>query len=242
VDFGRSKKKVMSRTAVSPAVGRLRIRWGRNESMRMLSHLDNMKVVEKAIRESKFPVAYTQGTKPRMKLSFCPPLPTGFTSETELTDILLEQNCTAGMIENIRNSFPDGFSLLEAKTVFAKSMSLSDAINRVVYVLSLGDDINISELNQKILQTMKRKSIEITRKTKAGESQVDIRTAVYDLKISGSELVMTLGIGGGGYARPTELARLLFEYDDDTISALPFHRREMYRVTDDNRRIEGIEL
>jgi radical SAM-linked protein len=242
VDFGRSKKKVVSRTSVSPAVGRLRIRWGRNQSQRMLSHLDNMKVVEKTIKDARFPVAYTKGPKPRMKLSFCAPLPMGFTSETEFTDITLEQNCTVEMIENIRSSFPQGFRLLEAKTVFEKSISLSDAINRVVYSLRLGHDINKDELNKKIFDTMSRKNIEITRKSKSGESLLDIRTAIYDINISCGELVMTLGIGGGGYARPTELARLLFEYDDDTISALPFHRREMYRVTDDNRRIEGIEL
>lgn len=241
MDFGRSKKKVVSRTVVSPAAGRLRIRWGRTESQRMLSHLDNMRVVESAIRDSQFPVAYTQGKHPRMKLSFCPPLPMGFTSEAEYTDITLDQNCTNEMIEEIKNSFPDGFQLLEAKTVYAKSISLSEAINRVVYILKLDGGIDSIKLNQKILEFLSRPSVEIARKTKSGESTVDIRPAIFDIKISNNDLVMTLGIGGG-YARPTEVAKILFGYDEEKTATLPFHRKKMYRMTDDNRQIEGIEL
>ena len=242
MDFGRSKKKVASRALPVSAAGRLRLRWGRTEQMRLLSHLDNMRVIEKAIRDSRFPVAYSQGAHPRMKLSFCPPLPTGFTSEAEYVDITLDQNCTGRLIDDIKNALPDGFLLLEAKTVFAKSASLSEAINRVVYVLKLKDDINIKELKQQISEILERDRIEITRKTKFGEAKVDIRPAIFQLKIFDNHLSLTLGIGCSGYARPTEVAQILLGLNDEQSAALSFHRREMYRETEDNRRIEGIEL
>lgn len=242
MDFGRTKKKVASRALAAPSVARLRIRWGRNESQRMLSHLDNMRVIENTIKDSKFPVAFSQGTHPRMKLSFCPPLPMGFTTEAEYVDIALEQNCTSDMIDNIRKALPDGFQMLEAKTVFAKTLSLSEAINRVTYSLKLKNEPDIEELKKNITETFKRSQIEITRKTKSGESVVDIRPAIFKLDVIDDELTMTLGIGSGGYARPTEVAQILFGLSDEETAALQFHRREMYRETDDNRRIEGIEL
>jgi len=242
VDFGRTKKKVAPRSVANPAAGRLRIRWGRNESRRMLSHLDNMRIIENAVRDSKIPVTLTQGVRPRMKLSFCPPLPMGFTSEAEFVDISLDQICSGPMIDNIRKSLPDGFELYEAKTVYAKSLSLSDAINRVVYIWPIEDELNVKELDQKISDILGRESIELTRKTKSGETQVDIRPVIFELKIENNELKMTLGIGGAGYARPTEVAKLLTEFEDNKVALLPFHRQEMYRVTDDGKKIEGIEL
>jgi len=242
MDFGRTKKKVASRALAAPSVGRLRIRWGRTDSRRMLSHLDNMRVIENAIKESGFPVAFSQGTHPRMKLSFCPPLPMGFTTEAEYVDISLEQNCTGPMIDNIRKALPDGFLMLEAKTVFAKSMSLSEAINRVTYTFKLVNGTDVEKLKNNITELLKRGQIEITRKMKSGESVVDIRQAIFKLDVSHDELAMTLGIGSGGYARPTEVAQILFGLNEEETAALQFHRREMFRETDDNRRIEGIEL
>ncbi|HEX2896694.1 MAG TPA: TIGR03936 family radical SAM-associated protein [candidate division Zixibacteria bacterium] len=242
MEFGRTKKKVASRALAAPSVARLRIRWGRNESQRMLSHLDNMRVIENAIKESNFPVAFSQGSHPRMKLSFCPPLPMGFTTEAEYVDISLDQNCTGAMIDNIRKALPDGFLMLEAKTVFAKTLSLSEAINRVTYSLKLTADTNVENLKENISELLKREQIEINRKTKSGESVVDIRPAVFKLDVTDDELILTLGIGSGGYARPTEVAQILFGLSDEETAALQFHRREMYRETEDNRRIEGIEL
>ncbi|MGH8014697.1 MAG: DUF2344 domain-containing protein, partial [Candidatus Zixiibacteriota bacterium] len=61
MDFGRSKKKVAPRALASNAAGRLRLRWGRTAPMRLLSHLDNMKVIEKTLRDSNTPVAFSQG-------------------------------------------------------------------------------------------------------------------------------------------------------------------------------------
>lgn len=242
MDFGRTKKKIASRAVAAPSVARLRLRWGRNESRRMLSHLDNMRVIENAIKESKFPVAFSQGTHPRMKISFCPPLPMGFTTEAEYVDISLEQNCTSAMIDNIRKALPDGFQMLEAKTVFVKTLSLSEAINRVTYTLKLKSETDIKKLKDNISEMLGRPQIEITRKTKSGESKVDIRPAIFKLDIIDDEITMTLGIGGGGYARPTEVAQILFGLSDEETAALQFHRRDLFRETDDNRRIEGIEL
>lgn len=241
MDFGRTKKKLASRALTAPSLGRLRLRWGRTESQRMLSHLDNMRVIENAIKDAKFPVAYSQGAKPRMKISFCPPLPMGFTSEAEYVDITLDQNCTSQMIDNMRKSLPEGFQLLEAKTIVAKTPSLSDVINRVVYVQKLGDDADIDALRSQISEMLNRQCIEISRTTKAGESTVNIRPAIFDIRISGRELVMTLGIGQSGYARPTEVAQLLFGLNDEETATLSFHREQMYRITEDNQRIEGIE-
>ncbi len=242
MEFGRTNKKVASRSIAAPAVNRLRLRWGKSENQRLLSHLDNMKVIEDAIRRSRIPVSLSQGAHPRMKLSFGPPLPMGFTSECEFVDISIEQICTGAMVDSIRKSMIDGFELLESKTVFARTASLSESINRVVYTLGIGKSSNPSELHMRIESLLGKDKIEILRKSKSGQSTVDIRPAIYEIAFRNNELNLTLGIGQGGYARPTEVATQLLNIGDEQAAELKFHRKEMFRITEDGRRIAGIEL
>ena len=242
MDFGRTKKKVASRSITAPSVNRLRLRWGKTDSQRLLSHLDNIKAVEAAVGRAQIPVTYSQGGRPRMKLSFGPPLPMGFTSECEFVDISLEQICTGRMVESIRKSFQEGFEILESKTVFAGTASLSESINRVIYTLRLDDNTAVTELRMRLDALMGKDKLEIRRKTKSGEATVDIRPAIYEIFIQGNELQLTLGLGPGGYARPTEVAAILFDIDEEQAAELKFHRKDMYRSTEDGRRIAGIEL
>jgi radical SAM-linked protein len=201
-----------------------------------------MKAIEEAVRRSGIPVTYSQGAHPRMKFSFGPPLPMGFTSEAEFVDISLDQICTVQMIDSVRKSLPDGFELLETKTVFAKTASLTESINRVIYTLQLDDNIDIKGLKQQEVELLKKEKVDILRKTKSGETTVDIRPAIYEINVDGIKLQLTLGLGQGGYARPTEVAQLLFGIDETQAASLQFHRKEMYRQTEDNRRIAAIEL
>ncbi len=242
MEFGRANKKVASRSIAAPAVNRLRLRWGKSNSQRLLAHLENMKVIEDAIRLSRIPVSFSQGAQPRMKLSFGPPLPMGFTSECEFVDISIEQICTGAMVDSIRKSMIDGFQLLESKAVFARTASLSESINRVIYTLDLDENIDTNKFHERIGEILEKDKMEILRKSKSGETTVDIRPAIYEIVIRDKELKLALGIGQGGYARPTEVAALLFEIGEEQAANLKFHRKEMFRFTDDGRRIAGIDL
>ncbi len=242
VQFGRFKKKVASRSLTAVSAKRLRIRWGRTESHTHLSHLDNIRTIEDAIRRSEIPVIYSQGKRPRMKLSFSPPLPVGFTSETEFFDINLKQDFSSQMINSLRKSMPEGFKLLEAKAVFARTAALSEVINLVVYTLKLDNPIDTKQLQSRIYDIMSKDKIIVSRKSKSGQSDVNIRKSIYKIEYSERLLTLTLGIGSEGYVRPTEVGRLLFGMDEDEVSKLKFHRAEMFRQVDENSRIPAIEL
>lgn len=242
VQFGRFKKKVASRSLAAVSAKRLRIRWGRTESHTHLSHLDNIRTIEDAIRRSKIPVIYSRGKRPRMKLSFSPPLPVGFTSETEFFDINLKQDFSSQMINSLRKSMPEGFKVLEAKAVFARTAALSEVINLVVYTLKLDNPIDTKQLQSRIYDIMSKDEIIVSRKSKSGQSDVNIRKSIYKIEYSERLLTLTLGIGSEGYVRPTEVGRLLFGMDEDEVSKLKFHRAEMFRQVDENSRIPAIEL
>ncbi|MFH1374870.1 MAG: TIGR03960 family B12-binding radical SAM protein [bacterium] len=240
MEFGRGKKKAADRSPVAPTKNRVRIRWGKDRSYRFMSHLDNIRAFERALRRAGLPVAYSQGFNPGMKLSFGPPLPLGFTSEAELVDITLETNLIPDMIDKLKQALPDGMEVFEARTVLAKSRSLSSALNRVVYSLPLaalndGSDIDFSRL-------LRENRLFVERIGKSGTKTVDIRPALYDIIAEDENLVMILGIGDGGYVRPVEVLQLLDTGRDIKQLSYCIHRRELYRLDEQEQKISAMDI
>jgi len=240
--FGRGTKKVPSRqTAAAPTKNRVRLRWSKTARYRYMSHLENMKLIERALRRARLPVAYSQGFNPSMKLSFGPPLPLGFTSEAEFVDVTLESNLMPHMVDALKATFPDGIDILNAAVVYGKSKSLSASLNRVVYTTAL-DKLDRRQVGEAIERVMAMDRIEVERTGKAGTKVVDVRPAIYDLSMDDDQLVMVLGLGEGGYVRATEVAMLLLENDRVQVAGLSFHRKDMYRQDSDERVSGAMDL
>ncbi len=240
--FGRSKKKVPARNLVAPTKNRLRIRWGKSDRYKYMSHLDNLRLIERTIRKSQLPVAYSQGFNPTMKLSFGPPLPLGFTSEAEYVDITLEANLMPYMIDDLRRHMFDGTTLIDARAVLGQNASLSALVNRVEYTVPLDEWSDREELRRAVAAATASAKLELTRAGKEGEKIVDIRPAIYEIREDGERLVMVLGVGEGGYTRPTEVIGFLADGLRHEPIALAYHRRDVYRCDADGRRIDPMEL
>ena len=241
-EYGRNKKKVVARNVAAPTKNRARLRWGKTERYRFMSHLDNLRMIERALRRARVPIAYSQGFNPTPKLSFGPPLPLGFTSEAEFVDITLDVNLMGYMIDSLRKALPDGFMVMDARVVLGKSASLSSALNRVRYEIAT-DCWRTSEHLPVLLDgLLASPSLIIDRPSKETTKQVDIRPAIYELALVDNKVSMLLGLGEGGYARPTEVAQFLTDSLLLPINGLPFHRKEMYRIQPDNSRVDAMEL
>ena len=67
---------------------RLRIRFSRGQEIKFISHLDIVRLWQRALHRAGMPLAYSEGFSPHPRISVAAPLPLGVTSETELMDIL----------------------------------------------------------------------------------------------------------------------------------------------------------
>ncbi len=65
---------------------RYRVWFLKDEYLRLLGHLDTIRIIERALRQVELPLAYTEGFSKKPKLITSPPLPLGFTSRMELMD------------------------------------------------------------------------------------------------------------------------------------------------------------
>ncbi len=243
IEYGRGKKKVAGRNASAPTKNRVRLKWGKSRRYRYMSHLDNLRMIERALRRARLPVAYSQGFNPTMKLSFGPPLPLGFTSETEFVDITFETNFMTYMIDNLKKALPSEVDILQARVVPGKAQSLSAMLNRAVYTLQLEKaELDADLIEDGIAAVLKAKTVEIERIGKTETNRVDIRSGIHELGIENNQLVMTLGIGEGGYARPTEVIGVILKNGQDDVRVFAFHRKELYRVNEDGEKVPGMEI
>ncbi len=77
---------------------RLRLKFSRGEELKYISHLDLMRLWERALRRARIPIAYSEGFSPHPRLSLAAPLALGITSEAELIDIFLERRLAPGLL------------------------------------------------------------------------------------------------------------------------------------------------
>jgi radical SAM family uncharacterized protein/radical SAM-linked protein len=240
--YGRAKKKVLVKSTSAPTKNRLRLRWGKSDRYRYMSHLDNLRLFERILRRAGTPVQYSQGFNPTMKLSYSPPLPLGFTSEAEYLDIVLDANLLPYMVDDIRRTLPEGLVIHDARVVLGQGGSLSALINRVEYTVPVSYWENPDTLKSQVDDLMRQPTLTFSRETKDGQKQIDLKPAVFDLRVEFESLVLTVAVGEGGYARPNEVATFLKGGMACDVIALPFHRRAMFREADNGRRINPMEL
>jgi len=246
-DFGRSRKKSFGRTGLAPVTGNVRIRWGRKGLSRFISHRDNLRMFERAIRRSEMPIAFSQGFHPHMKMSFSPPLSIGYTSEAEYLDLILDRPFHPDMAERLKEELPDNFFIVATGLILNTKISLSGKLNRVEYQVKVEPDDNIPS---KIDIFMAQEKVEISRTSKGRDRVVNIRPAIYKMSYDlinedNAEIGiinMELGIGTGGYAKPPEVIEMANILDKENIPALEFLRKEMLFVDELGNRITPMEF
>ena len=66
---------------MSESLQRWRLAFARDDEARFLSHLDAVKLWERAFRRGSIPVATSEGFSPRPRVVFAAPLPLGMLAE-----------------------------------------------------------------------------------------------------------------------------------------------------------------
>ncbi len=130
--------RVNNNSTFSESLSKVRLSFSKTGTMSLLSHLDLMRMFDRAIRRCQLPVSFTNGFHPLPKLQIALALPLGVEAFQEWMDIEFTEVIDANeMLLALQNSLPSGISLLSAKHVPIKSKSLSQEIESAVWVFEL---------------------------------------------------------------------------------------------------------
>jgi radical SAM-linked protein len=194
---------------------RLRLKFSRGEELKFLSHLDLMRLWERALRRAGLPLAYSEGFTPHPQIALAAPLLVGVTSDAELMDVSLSRWISPqSFVAQIEKQLPHGIALLDVWPVGPKIPSLQSQVRFVEYRVEVetGKDSQEVELALKSFLSMKELAWHHHRDT--GDRYYDLRALVDDLWLidcQGSLCVlgMRLRCDVKGAGRPEQVTKAL---------------------------------
>jgi len=203
---------------------RWRILYSREEELKFLSHLDMMRLWERALRRAGIPLEYSQGFSPHPRISIAAPLPVGVTSEAELMDSFLRRPVPPDTgREAIMRQLPPGIGLKGLWAVPPGAPSLQSQVRFAFYLVS-GEDAGDIEARIADLSSRERFLWEHARDGKI--KRYDLRPLILDINLVAREglrftLEMKLRCDSQGSARPDQVAQAL------GFSPLAIHRTKL---------------
>ena len=186
---------------------RLRITFAKGEEIKYISHLDLMRLWERALRRARVPLAYSHGFNPRPKIAVADPLPVGFTSRGEVMDIVLERYFSPyNFAKGLAPHLPPGLELLSVEEVYPQLPSLQSQVRSAEYRVTVSWDGSQEEMEGKLQELLSAEQLLRQRRSK----DYDLRPLIEDLWIEGKEadgwvLGMRLRAGDQGAGRPDEV-------------------------------------
>ena len=117
------------RAPASERVCRLRIGFAKSGTLALISHLDTLRLLERALRRSALPVSFTGGFHPLPRLQLALPLPLGVEGLGEWLDLeFVELVDPAAVRARLQVELPQEFQLLSAESVEVFGPSLSQQL------------------------------------------------------------------------------------------------------------------
>ena len=169
---------------------RVRVKFCKTGIMRYVGHLDLMRFFQKAVKRAGLPIRYSEGFNPHQIMSFAAPLGLGLTSVGEYMDIDLKEEIDLEQaLIALNNNMVEGLSISNMKYLpedAEKCMSAVTAASYRVTYKSDTDDIcyidNLLDLKRTFFDD--RDSIIITKETKKGSRELDLKPLVFNFNIS----------------------------------------------------------
>ena len=123
------------RPPASERIQRLRFRFAKTGSLALLSHLDLVRLMERALRRSGLPVSFTGGFHPLPRVQFALALPLGAEADGEWMDVEFTAPLDPEPArQQLQRQLPPGFALLEVQPVEVFGSSLSQELSGAIWV------------------------------------------------------------------------------------------------------------
>lgn len=159
-----------------PAVQKLRIQYARRGRLRYSSTRDFGRALERALRRSGVPMAYSAGFHPHPKISYANGAPTGAASEAEYFEIsVTEQVDPESVARALDEALPDGLDIVTV--VDARPGALADLLQASHWRLEF-PGVEPAALDSAVAGFLAQERVEVQRMFKRGPKSYDARGPV----------------------------------------------------------------
>jgi radical SAM-linked protein len=186
-------------------VSKLRIRFRKDGDLRLVSHHDLLRCLERMLRRAGLPFCSTQGFNPKPRIVFALSLALGIIGHQEVVELELEEDIPAEeACARLARQAPAGLTILTARAIDPKrTAQVSEVTYRLAALTS-----RFAESAAKAAGLLRASNLWIER-SRPRPRRVDVRPYLSDLRLGQAELEMDLRVTPSGTARPDEVLQLL---------------------------------
>ena len=175
---------------------RLRVWFGKLGDMALVSHLDLVRLFDRAVRRADLPISYTGGFHPSARISLANALPLGFSSTGEIADFELTESMDAETFrEKLAANFPVNIPIYKVEPIDLKAPSANQLLSAAEYIITVALEAKLPAENSLAVEAGAKwedwvRAIESTadfwreQTTKSGKTQqVNLRERLQKLEL-----------------------------------------------------------
>jgi radical SAM-linked protein len=186
------------------ALDKVRIRFRKSGDLRLVSHLDLMRSLERMLRRAALPFRMTEGFHPTPRLVLAQSLPLGVVGHHEVAELeLTEETDPDEVLRRLRAQAPPGIEFRSARRIPLKTTGRP---RRAVYRIPL--DEPPPDLPSRVAAFLAAAEVWADRE-RPRPRQVDIRPYVDSLTVADAALAVSIWLTQEGSARADEVAAVV---------------------------------
>ncbi|PSB02194.1 TIGR03936 family radical SAM-associated protein, partial [Merismopedia glauca] len=209
---------------------RLRMRFGKQGDMRLVSHLDLLRLFDRAVRRAAIPVSFTGGFHPSPRIMVANALPLGATSSGEIVDFELTESMDESSFQaRLAAQLPEDIPIYEVDEIELKAPSATQSLVKAEYVLDLADDNEI-DWEKSIQAVLASSEIWQEQTSKSGKiKQVNLRDRLFELESTEAQKIRYIGScrNDGTMLRPEQIIYMLEQVIGQQLHLLHSHRNRL---------------
>jgi len=194
---------------------RLRVRFGRGEGVKFISHLDIMRLWQRALLRAGIPPAYSEGFSPHPRISLAAPLPLGVTSQAELMDVFFAGWVSPHSFTSlVSQQLPEDVDIFQVYQVGLTLPSLQAQVRYAEYSVRVSTEKDRKYIEAILVSLLSVDHLPWQHQRDTGPRRYDLRPLIDDLwLIEWQEGQCTIGMrlrcGSSGSGRPEQVISAL---------------------------------
>lgn len=246
---------------------KIRVKFKKYGPLRFIGHLDVMRFFQKAIRRAGIDVTYTTGFSPHQVMSFAAPLGVGLSSNGEYMDIQVNSipmprdgmtSCQV-LAEQLNNASVKGLDVISARILPEDAGNAMASVAAAAYTVRFREgrepnhrisnhsqesappsqrDTGVDNcMNTVLAAFLENEDILITKETKRGIREVNLRPGIYELTWQDHAFHMLVDASSAGNIKPAQVIEALLKDRGEVLqeNALLITREDVFTVAGEQK-------
>jgi radical SAM-linked protein len=221
-------------------VQRFRVWFGKQGEMALVSHLDLVRLFDRAVRRAALPISFTGGYHPGPRISIANALPLGVTSSGEIVDFeLTDRMDIEAFRQKLVAQLPADIPVYRIEEVSVQSPAATGLLEKAEYFIKVGavEPVSIEQWQRWLDTILALKEIVWEKTTKSGKKTlVNLRDRLFELTLESQENtteqpVVLRYVGScrndGTLLQPEHVVYMLERVSGQELHLLRVHRQQM---------------